>query len=104
MNPSRGEIWWHEPPDDKSRPMLVLTRDEAINVLNRVLAAPATRNARDIPTHVHLDKSDGMDVPCAIALDTTGPIVKGHLTRRITRLGPERMSEICHALNAAVNC
>jgi mRNA-degrading endonuclease toxin of MazEF toxin-antitoxin module len=26
----RGEVWWHEPPDDKRRPVLILTRAEAI--------------------------------------------------------------------------
>jgi mRNA interferase MazF len=104
VSPSRGEVWWHEPPHDKSRPMLVLTRDEAIDVLNLVLAVPITRSARDIPTHVHLDESDGMQGACALALDTTGPIAKGHLTRRITTLGPERMSAVCRALRTATGC
>ncbi len=104
MSPSRGEIWWHEPPDDKPRPMLILTRNEAIDVLNRVLAVPLTRSIRDIPTHVRLDESDGMQVPCALALDNTGPIAKGHLTRRITTLGPDTLAAVCRALNAAVSC
>lgn len=84
--------------------MLVLTRDEAIDVLNRVLAVPLTRSVRDIPTHVHLDESDGMREPCALALDNTGPIAKGHLTRRIATLGPARMDEVCRALSMATGC
>lgn len=35
----RGEVWWHEPPDSKRRPVLILTRDEAVdrvfNVIDR---------------------------------------------------------------------
>jgi mRNA interferase MazF len=100
----RGEIWWHEPPDEKPRPMLILTRDEAIGVLNRVLAVPATGSARDIPTHVHLYDTDGMPEPCALALDNVGPIVKSHLTRRITTLGPAKMSEVCRVLSYATSC
>lgn len=23
----RGEVWWHEPPDEKPRPVVVLTRE-----------------------------------------------------------------------------
>ena len=84
--------------------MLILTRDEAINVLSRVLAAPATGSARDIPTHVHLDDADGMPEPCALSLDNVGPILKSHLTRRITSLGPAKMSEVCRALNYATSC
>jgi mRNA-degrading endonuclease toxin of MazEF toxin-antitoxin module len=84
--------------------MLLLTRDEAIGVLNRVLAVPITRSTREIPTHVHLDESDGMPVTCALALDNLGPIAKGHLTRRITTLGPERMNAVCRALSAATDC
>ena len=47
------------------RPFLILARDEAIPVLNQVLAVPATRTIRRIPTEVELDSSDGMPAPCA---------------------------------------
>jgi mRNA interferase MazF len=100
----RGEVWWHEPPDDKSRPILVFTRDEAIDVLNRVLGVPATGSVRDISTHVHLDRSDGMPTVCALALDNVGPVEKEYLTRHITTLSPAKMAEVCHALNAATSC
>lgn len=100
----RGEIWWYEPPDDKPRPMLVLTRNTAIDVLTRVLAVPVTRSVRNIPTHVHLDENDGMREPCALTLDNTGPIAKGYLTRRIATLGPEKMAEVCAALSVATEC
>lgn len=48
----RGEIWWGEAPDEKGRPYLVLTRDEAIPVLRAVLTAPVTRTVRGIATEV----------------------------------------------------
>lgn len=67
--PVRGEVWLHRHPVRKPRPVLILTRDEAIGVLNRVIAVPTTRTVRDIPTHVKLDTEDGMREPCALALD-----------------------------------
>ena len=36
---ARGELWWLETPDEKGRPVLVISRDEAIGVLRRVMVA-----------------------------------------------------------------
>jgi len=71
VSPTRGEVWLYERPDRKPRPVLVLTRPEAIDPLSRILVVPATRSVRDIPTHVRLDENDGMREPCALALDNT---------------------------------
>lgn len=100
----RGEVWWSEHPIAGRRPTLIITREEAIAFLSDVLIVPATRTVRGIPTHVRLDERDGMPWPCALALDSTGPIAKGLLVERITTLGPARMFEVCRALNAATNC
>jgi mRNA interferase MazF len=100
----RGEVWWSEHPTAGRRPVLVLTRDEAIERLSEVLIVPATRSVRDILTHVHLDESDGMPWPCALALDTTGPLVRGLCIEPIATLGPAKMAEVCRALNAATGC
>lgn len=82
----------------------MLTRDQAINLLSEILIIPVTRSVRDIPTHVHLDEGDGMREPCALALDNIGTMTKGLLTERITKLGPERMTEVCRALSTATDC
>jgi mRNA interferase MazF len=50
----RGEVWWYEDPRARRRPFLILTREAAIPVLNQVLAVPATRTIRAIPTEVPL--------------------------------------------------
>jgi PemK-like, MazF-like toxin of type II toxin-antitoxin system len=61
----RGEVWWAEEPADSPRPYLVLTRDQAIPSLNKLIVAPATRTIRNIPTEVELSREDGMGVECA---------------------------------------
>ncbi len=104
LRPSRGEVWWHERPERKARPVLVITRNEAIDVLNRLLVVPATRTVRDIPTHVQLDEGDGMPYSCALALDNTFSPLKALLTERITTLTPGRMDEVCRALARATSC
>jgi len=49
---ARGEIWLLEAPNHKRRPLLVVSRDEAIPVLNNVVVAPVTSTIRAIPTCV----------------------------------------------------
>jgi mRNA interferase MazF len=101
---SRGEVWWNDDPNTGPRPYLILTRDEAIPVLNQVLAVPVTRTVRGIPTEVELDRSDGMPVACALAVDNMGPIRVSLCTERVTRLSPERMQAVCDALALAIAC
>lgn len=101
---TRGEVWWAEHPDVGRRPFLVLTRQSAVPVVNAVLAVPATRTIRGIPTEVSLDRSDGMPEECALSLDNLTTMPKELLRSRITRLSVARMSEVCRALSLASGC
>lgn len=101
---ARGEIWWYEHPEHDRRPFAILTRDEAIPVLEQILAVPATRTVRGIPTEVELDESDGMPSHCALAADNMTVIRKSLCTERITGLDPERLRALCEALQIATGC
>jgi len=100
----RGEVWWYDHPEQARRPFAILTRDEAIPVLEQILAVPATRTVRDIPTEVELDVSDGMPARCALALDNVTVIRKSLCTERITRLDPVLLQRVCEALHIATAC
>ena len=104
MRPRRGEIWWGEEPSFGRRPFLVLTRDSAIEKLNEILLAAVTRTIRPIATYVELDESDGLPGPCAVNLDNLVMMPITQLTDRACDLSPERMAEVCTALNAATEC
>lgn len=97
-------MWWVEHPELGRRPYLVLTRQNAISVLNRVLAVPATRTIRAIPTEVPLDTADGMPSECVLALDSLTSIPHEFFRERITRLSIGRMDEVCRALSIATGC
>jgi len=84
--------------------MLILTRTEAVPVLNQVLAAAATTTVRGIPTEVELTTADGMPRPCAVSLDNVLPIRPELCTERITALPAGRLAEVCEALRVAVAC
>jgi mRNA interferase MazF len=101
---ARSEIWWVEHPDAGRRPFLVLARQAAIPVLNAMLAVPATRTIREIPTEVVLDVADGMPEECALSLDNLTLVPKALFRSRITRLSVERMREVCRALALASGC
>lgn len=101
---NRAEIWWVEHPDTGRRPHLVLMRQAAIPILNSVLAVPATRKLRDIPTEVRLGPDDGMPVECALTLDNLTLVPKAFFAERICRLGADRMAQVCRALELATGC
>jgi mRNA interferase MazF len=101
---ARGEVWWVEHPEAGRRPFLVLTRQAAIPVLTAVLAVPATRTIRSIPTEVMLDRDDGMPEDCALSLDNLATVPKELFRKRITRLSTRRMTEIRRALELATGC
>jgi mRNA interferase MazF len=62
----RGELRWAEHPDWGIRPVLVMTRNEAIDRLNEVFVVQATTNVRGLPTEVELGPEDGVKRPCVL--------------------------------------
>lgn len=100
----RGDICWYETPEEGRRPALVLTRDEAIPVLQRVLVAPLTRSIRQIPTEVRLSESDGVRDDCVVSLDNVRQVSRSLLSDPIASLSGERMHEVCRALAIANGC
>ena len=100
----QGEIWWVDQPDEKSRPYVVLTRDEAIPVVHSLLVAPLTRRQRGIATEVKLDVRDGVPAESCANFDNIKTIRKAHLTRRVGELDSGRWPEVCAAMRAAIDC
>jgi mRNA interferase MazF len=100
--PRQGEIWWAE-TEDKRRPVLVVTRTEAVGVLSSIVVAPVTRTVRDIPTEIRLGESEGLPVECAASFDNLQRINRWALTQHAGDLGGRR-EEICSALKALSDC
>lgn len=101
---NRGDVVWAASPRGLRRPYLVLTRQAAMAVLHQVLAVPATRTIRDIPTEVVLEETDGMPERCALSLDNVTLLPTTFLGDRITHLGARRMAQVCDALAIATAC
>ena len=100
----RGEIWWGETPDEKGRPFLVVSRDAANAVMQRVLVAPVTTRIRSVPSELPLGEAEGLPFPSVASFDNLRPIPKGLLVRRLGMLAPERRHLLCAVAGATMDC
>ncbi len=103
VTPRQGEVWWAE-AEDKRRPVLIVTRSDAVQVLTRIMVAPVTRTIRQIPTEVRLGASHGLPDKCVASFDNLQPIRRSFLTQRAGELQIEELDEICRALGALADC
>lgn len=103
--PKRGEVWWCELPDIGRRPVVVLSRDVVIPRLRRALVAPCTTTIRGLRSEVVLEPGDDpVPRPSAVNLDSVESVSIGALVERLGTLSGDRMSDICDALEVAVDC
>jgi mRNA interferase MazF len=79
---------------DKRRPVLILTRDSALEFLGEVTVAPITTTIRDIPSEVLLTKADGMPRDCAINFDHLQTVSKGKIGSLIAILSSSKMQQM----------
>ena len=91
----RGEVRWYKfSRPDKKRPVVILTRDSALEFFGEVTIAPITSTIRDIPSEVLLAKADGMPHDCAVNLDHVQTVSKAKIGSSITTLNPKKMREL----------
>jgi mRNA interferase MazF len=95
----RGEVHWYRfSRPNKKRPVVILSRDSALEFLGEVTVAPITTTIRDIPTEVALTRKDGMPGDCAVNLDHLQTVSRSKLGPLIAILGPQKLSELRTAL------
>lgn len=100
---NRGDVCWYTfKAPDKKRPVLILTRESAISVLNSVTIAPITSTIRSIPTELLLTARDGVPHTCAANFDNLQTVPKSNIGDRITRLTSRRMKEAAAAVSFAL--
>jgi mRNA interferase MazF len=83
---------------DKTRPVLILTRELVRPHLATVTIAPITTTIRGLSTEVHVDETNGLDGTSVVSCDNVTTIPK-------TALGPQIGTFLDHqeqALGAAI--
>jgi mRNA interferase MazF len=99
----RGDICWYTfKTPDKRRPVLILTRDSAMAVLNSLTVAPITSTIRNIPTEVVLTEEDGLPATCAANFDNLQTVPKGNIGERISHLTTRKLKEAANAISFAL--
>ena len=101
---AQAELWLMETPNHKRRPVLIVSRDDVIPVLNNVVVAPVTSTVRDIPTCVPVGADEGIDHESVATFDNLVAVPKSVLTTRLGALGLGGKRQICDALAAMADC
>ena len=93
-----------ETPNQKRRPVLIVSRNEVIPVLNNIVVAPVTSTIRDIPTCITVGPNEGIEHDSVATFDNLASVPKSVLTVQLGSLGVDGRRRICDALAAMANC
>lgn len=100
----RGEVWLAE-IGRKPRPVVVLTRDEVLEVRQLVTVAEVTTQIRGSFVEVSIGgESAGLEQPSVVNADGIHTIAQTRLTRRFGELTPGELRQICSAVKVALGC
>lgn len=83
---------------DKTRPVLVLTREGARAAMTKVTVAPITSTVKGLSSEVPLGPRNGLDHDCAAALDNTVTIPAAALGRTIGYLFADEERRLAEAV------
>lgn len=96
---SRGEIWMVVfPRPDKSRPVLVLTREDMISRLSTVTVAPITSTIRGVPSEVVIGPECGLKHPSAVNLHHLVTLPQSGLRKYVGIVSSERLEQVRRAM------
>jgi mRNA interferase MazF len=102
---NRGEIWSYRfAAPDKKRPVLVLSRQDAIELLHTVMVAPITSTIHGAPSEVVVGQQEGLKHESAVNLDHVQTVERARLASYVGQVGRDKMREVCRALAVAVGC
>ena len=86
---------------DKTRPVLVLTREPVRPYLSSVTIAPVTTTIRGLSTELPLGAANGLDDECVVSCDNVTTVPAAALGRQIGRLLPSQEPALARALTLA---
>ena len=95
----RAEIWWARlPPPDKTRPVVLVSREAAYAVRDLVTVAKVTTRRRGLRSELTLGPAEGLPRECIANSDDLMTIRKRQLIERIGAIPEERIDELDAAL------
>jgi len=99
----RGEIWWANLPIPSGRrPVVLVSRNVAYVVRNKVTVIEITTHVRGLETEVPLGVREGLPRKCCANADNVFTIDKAWLDERVGTLSAEKMKRLDHAVALAL--
>ncbi len=86
---------------DKTRPVLLLTREEVRQVRNLVTVAPITSTVRGLRSEVAVGVRNGLDHECAVNVDLVATIPRDLLIRPLGALLQDQERDLTRAFREA---
>jgi mRNA interferase MazF len=86
---------------DKTRPVLVLTRELVRPHLSRVTVAPLTTRVRGLSSEVAFGPANGLEHNCVVSCDNIVTVPVSALGRQIGYLLPNQEGDLARAIGAA---
>jgi mRNA interferase MazF len=97
------ELWWAKLPKPAGkRPILLLSRDNSYQYLNKFIAAEITTTIRNIAVEVPLGSREGLSKQCVANLDNLRTVAREWLIERIGKLASARHVDVKRALGYAL--
>jgi mRNA interferase MazF len=99
----RGDVFWANLPDPAGRrPVVIISRSEAVQVRTLVTIAPVTKTIRRIASEVPLGREQGLRTRCVANCDSLKTVSKRRLTERIGSLDSSKLVALDAALRYAL--
>jgi mRNA interferase MazF len=89
---------------DKRRPVLVLSRQRALDHLRTAVVAPITTTSHGLPSEVAVGVEEGLKHPSIVNLDHIYTVPQAALRGFVGALTPEKLRDVCEGLAIALGC
>lgn len=101
---TRGEVWLAQ-VGRKTRPVLVLTRPEVIDVRHLVTVAEVTTTVRGLAAEVAFDHDRaGLDRASVVNCDGLHTVTRSSLGTFVGAVDDVTMTRVCRAVSYALGC
>jgi mRNA interferase MazF len=97
------EVWWAElPVPAGKRPVLLLSRPDSYEYLNKFVTAEITTTIRHIRVEISLGPAEGLAKKCVANCDNLRTVSRSSLLKRAGALGRSREAEVKRAVGYAL--
>ena len=100
---NRGDVWVINLGGRiGTRPVVILTRQNVLEYLDKVTVAEITTKGKGYPTEIFIDQKANLSKPSFIQADNLHTLPKSRLERYLGTLDPEIMREVSRKLVLAL--